>query len=151
MNLEEIFDAGFKTVRNCENRSWRQNSNGNLPCLMHRGFLNFSHGYLLLVLLPFVASLTQRLSFRPCQLTHQGPLCLANSFSIALKVPFANKMLALYRIRIPDRTNSRYEIDKFTSLLVGESHKAFEFSSLQLYFHKIKTSLYYRNPVIMDF
>ena len=43
----------------------------------------------------FVASLTQRLSFRPCQGTLQRPFCFANSLSIALKVPFANKMTAI--------------------------------------------------------
>ena len=37
--------------------------------------------------------ISYKLTFRPCQGTHQRPFCLANSLGITPKVPFANKMM----------------------------------------------------------
>ena len=62
----------------------------------------------------FVAGLTRLVSSRLRESSETFLLSSANSLGIVPKVPFAYKKndsnLALYRIRIPDRTNSQVKI-----------------------------------------
>ena len=55
-----------------------------------------------------MAGLTQLVSSRP-----RTRFCFVNSLGTVPKVLLANSNLALYRIRIPYRTNSRVKIDNF--------------------------------------